>query len=52
MASGTASFFKGISQEQDIRFKNKERKVMQSIKWPKEFEEPVDLSKVLMRISK
>eukprot|EP00826_Nyctotherus_ovalis_P001639 TRINITY_DN10278_c0_g1_i1.p1 TRINITY_DN10278_c0_g1~~TRINITY_DN10278_c0_g1_i1.p1 ORF type:complete len:267 (-),score=86.94 TRINITY_DN10278_c0_g1_i1:148-948(-) len=46
MAAGTGSFFKGISQEQDIRFKNKERKLMQSIKWPKEFDESVDLSKV------
>lgn len=46
MAAGTGSFFKGISQDQDIRFKNKEKKIMQSIKWPEEFDEPVDLSKV------
>lgn len=47
MAAGTGSFFKGTNQEQDARFKNKDKKLMQSIKWPEEFDLPVDILKVL-----
>lgn len=46
MAAGTGSFFKGTSHEQDARFKNKEKKLMQSIKWPEEFDQQVDITKV------
>ncbi len=47
MASGTGSFFKGTTHDQDVRFENKEKKLMQSIKWPEEFDQCVDLSKVI-----
>jgi serine/arginine repetitive matrix protein 1 len=46
MAAGTGSFFKGTSHEQDARFKDKEKKLIQSTKWPEEFDKPVDISKV------
>ena len=49
MAAGTGSFFKGTSQEQDARFKDKEKKLIQSTEWPVEFDKSVDISKVRER---
>jgi len=48
MSSGIGSFFKGTSTDQDIRFKNKEKKLIANTKWPEEFEQKVDLSKVFL----
>ena len=46
MATGTGSYFKGTSHEQDARFKNKEKKLISSYKFPPEFDIPVNMSKV------
>ncbi|KAK9828569.1 hypothetical protein WJX72_000810 [[Myrmecia] bisecta] len=38
--------FKGVSAGQDSRFTDKEKKLLKSMKFPKEFEQKADLSKV------
>ena len=43
------SFFKGTSHEQNSRFKDKEKKLINSRKWPDEFEQRVDFSKVFLK---
>ena len=43
------SFFKGTSHEQNSRFKDKEKKLINSRKWPDEFEQRVDFSKVILK---
>jgi len=40
------SFFRGTSTQQNVRFKDKEKALINSREWPPEFEEPVDMSKV------
>ena len=40
------SFYRGTTHEQDGRFKNKEKKLMENKVFPKEFDENVDISKV------
>ena len=46
MATGTGSYFKGTSTDQDARFKNKEKKLMHSYKFPPTFDQKIDISKV------
>lgn len=42
----SGGFYRGTSIEQDGRFANKERKLIRSREWPKEFESRVDIRKV------
>lgn len=44
------SFYKGTSLEQDGRFKNKNKLLLDNIKFPKEFDEKVDISKVELKV--
>ena len=46
MSGGVGSYFKGTSESQDVRFGNKESKLLKVIKFPHEFDKPVDLKKV------
>jgi len=39
-------FFRGTSHDQDSRFANKQQKLKKSMKFPPEFDQPVDLKKV------
>ena len=39
-------FYRGTSQDQDARFSNKDKKLLNSMKWPEEFSKKVDLKKV------
>jgi hypothetical protein len=41
------SFYKGTTIEQDARFKNKEKLLLEKKNFPKEFEMPVDINKVI-----
>ena len=42
--------YSGTSIAQDGRFSNKEKKLLKTRKWPKEFNKKVDLSKVEMSV--
>ena len=39
-------FYRGTSQDQDARFSNKDKKLLNAMKWPEEFNKKVDLKKV------
>jgi len=41
-------FFRGTSSEQDSRFSDKNKKYIQSTRFPPEFEKPIDLNKITM----
>eukprot|EP00124_Ichthyophonus_hoferi_P000914 Ihof_evm23s39 gene=Ihof_evmTU23s39 len=51
---GDAGFFRGTSADQDVRFSNKEKKLLQQLKskFPTEFETSVNLSKVNLDVIK
>ncbi|KAI8581750.1 hypothetical protein K450DRAFT_230961 [Umbelopsis ramanniana AG] len=49
---GDAGFFKGTSADQDTRFSNKQKKLMKSMKFPPEFDQKVDFSKVNLTVLK
>ncbi|CAO3694880.1 unnamed protein product [Umbelopsis ramanniana] len=49
---GDAGFFKGTSADQDTRFSNKQKKLMKSMKFPPEFDQRVDFSKVNLAVLK
>lgn len=42
----SGALFRGTSINQDGRFANKEKKLLRSMKWPKEFETRIDITKV------
>ncbi len=42
----TGNFFKGTSHDQDARFANKEKKLINSLAWPEEFKTKVNMRKV------
>lgn len=42
----SAGFFRGTTHEQDSRFSDKEKKLIQQKQWPAIFDTPVDLNKV------
>lgn len=44
------SFYRGTTHEQDGRFKNKEKKLMENKVFPKEFDEAVDIKKVELKV--
>lgn len=44
------SFYKGTTIEQDTRFKNKEKLLLDKKNFPKEFEMKLDISKVTLQI--
>lgn len=44
------SFYRGTTHEQDGRFKNKEKKLMENKVFPKEFDETVDIKKVELKV--
>ena len=44
------SFYRGTTHDQDGRFKNKEKKMMENKVFPKEFDEIVDISKVEVKV--
>ena len=46
------SFYRGTTHDQDGRYKNKEKKLLENNKFPKEFDQSIDLSKIDMRIIK
>jgi len=48
----TGGGFRGTSAAQDVRFSNKEKKLLKSMKFPKELDVKVDLSKVNMDVMK
>lgn len=47
MLSGGTSF-RGTTHEQDANFKNKQRQLIQQIKFPEEFKEPLDINRVVL----
>ncbi|GAB5593621.1 hypothetical protein Unana1_08521 [Umbelopsis nana] len=49
---GDAGFFKGTSADQDTRFSNKQKKLLKSMKFPPEFDQKVDFSKVNLTVLK
>eukprot|EP00123_Amoebidium_parasiticum_P016466 comp23439_c0_seq1/m.39081 comp23439_c0_seq1/g.39081 ORF comp23439_c0_seq1/g.39081 comp23439_c0_seq1/m.39081 type:complete len:366 (-) comp23439_c0_seq1:537-1634(-) len=51
---GDAGFFRGTSADQDVRFSNKEKKLLEQLKskFPPEFETAVDLNKVNLDVVK
>lgn len=46
------SFFRGTTSEQDPRFKDKQKKLLKSMKFPKAFSKKVDINKVEMKVIK
>lgn len=46
------SFYKGTTIEQDARFKNKEKLLLDKKNFPKEFEMKLDITKVTLQIFK
>lgn len=40
------SFFKGTSVDQNSKFEDKDKKIINSTKWPEIFDKKVDISKV------
>ena len=46
------SFYRGTTIEQDGRFKNKEKKLMENINIPKELDTPIDITKIEMKVIK
>ncbi|PWN48408.1 serine/arginine repetitive matrix protein 1, partial [Violaceomyces palustris] len=44
------SDYRGVSQDQDSRFKNKEKTLLKSIKFPPCFDKKVDMSKVELKV--
>lgn len=46
------SYYKGTSTEQDGRWKNKDKILMDSKKFPKEFDVKVDIAKVELKVMK
>jgi len=42
------SFYRGTTHEQDGRYKNKEKKLLENNKFPKEFEQTIDITKVII----
>jgi hypothetical protein len=42
----SAAFFRGTQLDQNVKFKDKDKQFIRQWRWPKEFEEPVDLAKV------
>lgn len=41
-----AAFFRGTQLEQNVKFQDKEKKLIKNWKWPAIFEEKVDLKRV------
>jgi hypothetical protein len=46
----SAAFFRGTQLDQNVKFKDKDKQFIRQWKWPKEFDEPVDLAKVSVSI--
>lgn len=42
----TAAFFRGTKVDQNVKFKDKDKQFIKQWKWPAEFDQPIDLSKV------
>ncbi|KAG0023440.1 hypothetical protein BGZ81_008116 [Podila clonocystis] len=49
---GDGGFFKGTSAGQDTRFSDKHKKLMRSMKFPKEYSQKVDMKKVSVEVIK
>ncbi|KAF8925305.1 hypothetical protein BGZ52_007061, partial [Haplosporangium bisporale] len=49
---GDGGFFKGTSAGQDTRFTDKHKKLMRSMKFPKEYSQKVDMKKVALNVIK
>jgi len=45
-------FFRGASQDQDVRFPNKEKKLLSQLKFPNEYNTKVDMTKVEIDVIK
>ncbi|TFK73358.1 PWI domain-containing protein, partial [Pluteus cervinus] len=46
----SVGFFKGTSADQDRRFADKEQKLLKTMKFPKEFDQKVDMRKVNLNV--
>lgn len=44
----TGNFYRGTSQTQDVRFSNKDKKLLNSREWPPEFDLKVNMKKVII----
>ncbi|KAI8329123.1 PWI domain-containing protein [Chlamydoabsidia padenii] len=49
---GDAGYFKGTSADQDSRFSNKEKKLLKSMNFPREFDQKVQIKKVNLDVIK
>ncbi|KAJ3187744.1 hypothetical protein HDU85_006137 [Gaertneriomyces sp. JEL0708] len=47
---GDAGFFKGTSADQDARFANKQKKLLKTMKFPKVYDQKVDIKKVNLTV--
>eukprot|EP01068_Selenidium_serpulae_P010476 Selendium_serpulae@DN5471_c0_g1_i2.p6 len=50
--SGGPGFYRGTTHDQMPFFQNKEQKMIDSEKWPPEFNQPVDMNKVCLPVMK
>jgi serine/arginine repetitive matrix protein 1 len=50
MSIGT--YFRGTTHDQDTRYRNKDKKLLESMKFPPEFVTKVDISKVELKVIK
>ena len=48
----SAAFFRGTNIDKNVKFKDKEKALIKSWKWPEEFEKHVDLKKVDLDVIK
>ncbi len=46
------SYYRGTTHEQDARFQNKDKKILESMKFPKEFDTRVNINKVELKVIK
>jgi serine/arginine repetitive matrix protein 1 len=44
------SYYRGTTHEQDARFKNKDKKLLEALKYPKEFETKINIDKVELKV--
>ena len=47
-----SAFFRGTSLDQDVKFKDQEKKLIKGRKWPEQFKQKVDLNKVQLDLIK
>ena len=44
------SYYRGTTHDQDARFRNKDKKILDSMKFPKEFETKININKVELKV--